>query len=193
MQVCFVLDQMSTPMHRHTYDCIHIYTPMCIISYHTYLVGDALLEGDGPVRRAVLDAEAGAVHRHLVGRGQVKSIGGSHNSSQPSRQYGMNRIAVLIHPSIQSAVSSMQCNQPSSTHTYAHIYTHLLSRYRPYLPTYLRVHAVLEHVEQDLDVALGLHEPAHVGKRGEQVARRLEGREAGDDGVVGPVCGVVVG
>lgn len=52
---------------------------------------------------------------------------------------------------------------------------------------------MLEHVEEDLHVALGLHEPAHVGKRGEQVARRLEGREAGDDGVVGPVNWTVGG
>ena len=55
--------------------------------------------------------------------------------------------------------------------------------------TYLGVHPVLQHVEEDLDVALGLHEPAHVGEGGEEVARGREGREAGDDGVVGPDTG----
>lgn len=45
-----------------------------------------------------------------------------------------------------------------------------------------------EHVEQDLDVALGLHEAAHDAVHGVQGAIRRVGDHGRDDGVVGPLA-----
>lgn len=62
---------------------------------------------------------------------------------------------------------------------------------RAFLPlacsTNLWVHPVLEHVEQNLHVPLGLHEPAHVAEGRKQIAGGFQRCQAGDNGVVGPV------